>query len=43
MDAKWWSAEEVKEAEERGIVSSGVLRILKRSELLHSKGLLDCD
>ena len=43
MDANWWSEEEVKEAEERGIVSSGVLRILKRSELLHSKGLLDCD
>jgi len=40
-DARWWSLREVKEAEDIGLVSNGVLRILERSETLYTKGLLD--
>ena len=40
-DARWWSEEEVKEAEDTGLVSKGVHRILQRSEILYTKGLLD--
>eukprot|EP00985_Skeletonema_marinoi_P020789 scaffold12430_cov137-Skeletonema_marinoi.AAC.21 len=40
MDAKWWSAKEVEVAESAGTVSPGVLKVLKRSELLYEKGLL---
>lgn len=40
MDAKWWSTTEVEEAESKGTVSLGVLKVLKRSELLYDKGLL---
>jgi len=40
MDAKWWSAKEVEIAESTGTVSPGVLKVLKRSELLYEKGLL---
>ena len=40
MDAKWWSTQEVEEAEFKGTVSLGVLKVLKRSELLYDKGLL---
>ena len=40
-DARWWSAQEVKEAEDAGLVSKGVLRILERSETLYTNGLLD--
>ena len=42
-DARWWSAQEVKEAESTGLVSKGVHRVLERSEMLYSNGLLDCD
>jgi len=40
MDAKWWSVEEVEVAESKGIVTRGVLRVVKRSETLYQKGLL---
>jgi len=40
MDAKWWSVKEVEIAEQDGTVSPGVLRVLRRSELLYEKGLL---
>ncbi len=40
MDARWWSTKEVEEAESEGTVSIGVLKVLKRSELLYKKGLL---
>jgi len=40
MDAKWWSAKEVEVAESAGTVSPGVLKVLKRSQLLYEKGLL---
>ena len=40
MDAKWFSVKEVEVAESAGNVSPGVLRVLRRSELLYDKGLL---
>ena len=40
-DARWWNLQEVKEAEDTGLVSRGVLRILERSEILYTNGLLD--
>ncbi|KAL7442350.1 hypothetical protein ACHAXM_008337 [Skeletonema potamos] len=40
IDAKWWSKKEVEDAEQDGTVSPGVLRVLRRSELLYEKGLL---
>lgn len=40
MDAKWWSVEEVEVAESKGIITRGVLRVVKRSETLYQKGLL---
>ena len=40
MDAKWWSVEEVEVAEAASNVSPGVLRVLRRSEVLYDKGLL---
>ena len=40
MDAKWWSVKEVEVAESKGIVTPGVLRVVKRSETLYQKGLL---
>jgi len=43
MDARWWNADEVKKAEDGGTVSKGVLKVLERSELLYTKGLLECD
>ncbi|KAL7464718.1 hypothetical protein ACHAXS_005059 [Conticribra weissflogii] len=43
MDAKWWSAEEVHEAELTGVVTNGVLKVLNRSESLYSCGLLQCE
>ncbi|KAL7429437.1 hypothetical protein ACHAXH_002760 [Discostella pseudostelligera] len=42
-DARWWCAEEIQRAEESGKVTSGVWRVLERSEMLYSKGLLECD
>jgi len=33
MDARWWSADEVRKAEDDGVVTRGVLRVLERSEL----------
>lgn len=42
MDARWWSDEEVKVAEDDGAVTRGVLRVLERSELLYTRGLLEC-
>lgn len=43
IDAKWFSASSVREAEDNGTVSRGVWRILERSELLYTKGLLDTE
>ena len=43
MDARWWSLGEVEDAEEDGTVTKGVLAVLERSEMLYSKGLLNCD
>ncbi|KAL7545925.1 hypothetical protein ACHAWF_009275 [Thalassiosira exigua] len=46
MDARWWSVEEVREAERgegEGGVTRGVLRVLERSERLYAKGLLECE
>lgn len=40
MDAKWWSVEEMGVAESKGIVTRGVLKVVKRSETLYQKGLL---
>jgi ADP-ribose pyrophosphatase YjhB (NUDIX family) len=42
-DARWWSADEVKKAEDDGVVTGGVLRVLERSELLYNAGLLYCN
>ena len=43
MDARWWSADEVREAETSGVVTIGVLRVLERSETLYLNGLLECE
>ncbi|KAL7531468.1 hypothetical protein ACHAXR_009670 [Thalassiosira sp. AJA248-18] len=43
MDARWWSADKVKKGEDDGIVTHGVLKVLERSELLYTKGLLQCN
>ena len=43
IDAEWFSASGVREAEDNGTVSRGVCRILERSELLYTKGLLDTE
>ena len=40
-DARWWNVQELKEAEDTGLVSKGVHQILERSEILYTKGLLD--
>lgn len=40
MDAKWWSASDAQVAEKEGIVSPGITKVIKRSELLYEKGLL---
>ena len=40
MDAKWWTTDQVEVAEANGIVSPGVLKVLKRSEQLYENGLL---
>jgi len=42
MDARWWSADEVKKGEADEVVTKGVLKVLERSELLYSNGLLEC-
>jgi ADP-ribose pyrophosphatase YjhB (NUDIX family) len=39
-DASWWSLSDVKKGIELGIVTSGVERVILRSELLYDKGLL---
>eukprot|EP00804_Cyclotella_cryptica_P026708 CCRYP_007941-RA/>CCRYP_007941-RA protein AED:0.24 eAED:0.26 QI:0/0/0/1/1/1/2/0/192 len=43
MDARWWSAHEMKDAEERGVVTKGVMGVLERSEALYISGLLKCE
>ena len=40
--ARWWSAEEVRAAEDEGAVTRGVGKVLERAEVLRAKGLLDC-
>ncbi|KAL9190221.1 hypothetical protein ACHAXT_007432 [Thalassiosira profunda] len=42
-DARWWSAEEVQKAEQGGTVSTGVWKVIERSEQLYANGLLDCN
>jgi 8-oxo-dGTP pyrophosphatase MutT (NUDIX family) len=43
MDAQWLSTNEIKDSEERGIVTNGVMRVLERSEALYISGLLMCE
>eukprot|EP00804_Cyclotella_cryptica_P026570 CCRYP_020443-RA/>CCRYP_020443-RA protein AED:0.31 eAED:0.32 QI:0/0/0/1/0/0/2/0/139 len=43
MDARWWSPHEMKDAEERGVVTKGVMGVLERSEALYISGLLKCE
>ena len=43
IDAKWFNVSNVRDAEDNGTVSRGVWRILERSELLYTKGLLDTE
>jgi 8-oxo-dGTP pyrophosphatase MutT (NUDIX family) len=42
-DARWWNAEEIQLAEKDGKVTKGVWRVLERSEILYSNGLLECN
>lgn len=43
MNARWWSSDEMKEAEDEGRVTAGVASVVKRSEKLYSSGLLECE
>eukprot|EP00956_Cyclotella_meneghiniana_P010518 scaffold14629_cov72-Cyclotella_meneghiniana.AAC.4 len=43
MDARWWSSNEMKKAEDEGIVTAGVASVVERSEKLYSSGLLQCE
>lgn len=43
MDAQWLSTNEIKDSEERGVVTNGVMRVLERSEALYISGLLVCE
>lgn len=43
MDARWWSVDEMKDAEDEGTVTRGVVSVLERSEKLYVSGLLECD
>lgn len=42
MDARWWSVDQMKDAEEKGTVTKGVVSIVERSEHLYGSGLLNC-
>ena len=39
-DASWWDLESIQAGVERGDVTSGVEKVILRTELMHSKGLL---
>lgn len=43
MDARWWSADEMKDGEDNGVVTKGVLAVSLRSEDLYAAGLLKCE
>lgn len=42
MDAKFWNTNDIQKFEDEGSVTKGVTKILERSELLYSNGLLQC-
>jgi 8-oxo-dGTP pyrophosphatase MutT (NUDIX family) len=42
MDARWWSVDEMKDAENEGTVTKGVGCAIDRSEQLYTSGLLEC-
>lgn len=43
MDARWWSVDEMKDAENEGTVIEGVGSVVERSEKLYTSGLLECE
>ena len=43
MDARWWNNDDMKNAEDAGIVTKGVVDVIGRSEDLYVSGLLNCD